>query len=626
MEPAVVVRIHPGQYHAMRALGSFIVLLIGLGSICPSVASGQIAADPIDTTAVVADPGDIVSVARAAQAVFERRRIRHLPLRMQPFGGECDEIVGRLCTTYSEGEWYPVPEAAEIVRLRTDLIATLDSLQEMAPGSEWILGQRVWYRHAAGDLEDARATAGACGTVDPAWCRALEGFALHSLGRYDEAGRMFELALAGMDEELRRRWTVLRWPVDSDLRDRLETLDDDPATQAAMLRLVWWLADPLYLVPGNDRQTEHYSRWTVARLRDRARNPFRLSWGADLEQLTVRHGWEMGWERSPARDYTSLDDVVGHKHPEGRDFMPSGDVVADPVSATPEDLRADQRRPRSLYAPAYAPILLPMEGQLAVFPRGETTVLVASSFLPEDTTWHAGHRHPRPWMEPGPLSDQSDRIGLFALPVAASGMGGDHAGAPAPLRAIRTGEAEGALQLEVPTGNSVVSAESWSPARMMAGRLRMGVAERLALPDIATLSDLILLESHGGPAESLEEVLDRVLPRARVRPGQPFAIGWEVAGLGFRPETLRFEVSVERADRGVLSRVGSFLRISSPPRPIALSWEDAGPTEPRHDFHYLAVDIPDLEPGRYRIRLALKTANRTDAVKTAEFEVVEPGF
>lgn len=591
-----------------------VVWLVFMGGPFQPPLGAQVSSDPPDTTTYVADPGDVVSVGRGAQAAFERRRIRYLPLSHESFGGSCDEVVGRLCTTYGEGEWYPVPEADEIRTSRSELIATLDSLQRLAPGSEWILGQRVWYRHEGGDLEGAWATARACGSVERGWCRALEGFALHALERFEEADSAFADALASMDPEVRRRWTVPRWPIDSKLRDALAELEEDPEGERKLLEHMWTLADPLFLVPGNDRRTEHLARWTVARLRDRARNPFRLSWGADLEELTVRHGWEMGWERSPSRDYSSIDNVVGHKHPEGRDYIPPGEALADLASASAEDLRADRRRPRSLYAPAYAPVLLPMDGQLAVFPRGETTVVVASHFLPEDTTWHADHGHPLPWMEPRGREGEPDRIGLFAYPVGGGRI----------VDQRRANRSEGALMLEVTTGAYVISAEAFSPARMRAGRMRRGTPARPAPPDVATLSDLIFLEPTPSEPVRLEDALERVLPRASVRPGQRFAIGWEVVGLGFRAETFRFRVAVERTDRSVFNRIGSFLRLSDGPRPMTLSWEEPGPGEPGRAFHYLVLELPDMEPGRYEIRLTLSTAERSDAVTSALLEVSAP--
>jgi hypothetical protein len=250
-------------------------------------ASAQAVTEPPDTIAVAPNPSDVVGSAQAAQASFERRRVRHLPLSYGAPGGTCDEHVGRFCTWYGEGEWYPVPEAPEIIEMRAELISRLDSLQGLAPDSDWILGQRVWYRSEAGDWESARSTAARCGGAEPWWCAALEGFALHGLGRYPQAESAFGRALVLMSDEQRDRWAWPRWPVDSDVRDLLQV---EPGGADEAIELLWTLADPLNLVPGNDRKTAHFARWTVAGLRDRARNPFQIRWGEDLSELTVRHG------------------------------------------------------------------------------------------------------------------------------------------------------------------------------------------------------------------------------------------------------------------------------------------------------------------------------------------------
>lgn len=294
--------------------------------------------------------------------------------------------------------------------------------------------------------------------------------------------------------------------------------------------------------------------------------------------------------------------------------MPPGDVLRAPSTADAESLQPDMRRPRSLHAPDYAPVLLPMEGQVGVFPRDGGVVVAATHFLPADTTFHSDHRHPLPWLDPGDQAGLSDRIGLFALSV------GD--GSQAILGVQRAGNTDGALLLELPTGDYVISAESWSPPRRRAGRLRTGVEARPAVPDVAALSDIVLLRPASTEPATLEEAVDRLLPRARIAPGQAFAVGWEVSGLGFDEETLVFELSVERADRDVFHRIGDFLGLSDPPRPLGLSWEEPGPDEPGQLFRYLELDLPTLEEGHYEIRLVLRTAGRSHVVSTRRFEVV----
>ena len=556
---------------------------------------------------------DVVDEARRAQARFENRRIRLLPISYGGFSGPCDEVVGRICVGFGEGEWYPEPEDPEIVRLRSELVAELDAFQRAAPASAWILGQRVWYRAKGGDWEAATTTARECVEVDVWWCRALEGFALHGAGRYVEAQKAFDDALIRMDSERARRWKVPRWAVDGGVRDLLETAGASPFATSRELDRLWTLADPLYLVPGNDRLTAHYARWTVTELRDRARNPFKLSWGEDLTQLTVRHGWQMGWERTPARHLAGTDHVVGHDHPQGRDYLPTGPILGDPVAASAEALTPRVRSPRSLYAPDYAPVLLPMDGQVAVFPRGATMHVVASHFLPEDTTLHADHDHPIPWLEPGDQADMLDGAGVFAWPVDD----------PRRLYRAQSPEStEGATLLELPTADHVLSVESWSPSLRRAGRLRTGLPARPAPDDVATRSDLLLLDPADEEPRRLEEVLRWVRPTTEVAAGTPFAIAWEVAGLGFRPETLRFEVSVEPEGRGFFGRIGDVLGVTDAPRPHVIAWEEAGPVEPGPLFRYLSLGSSDLEEGEYLIRLVLRTTGRSEVVRIASFRVV----
>lgn len=592
------------------------VALAGLSS--PASGDGLVAQDSLQSSErapAALDPAEVIDHARQAQARFENRRIRRLPVTYDGFGGSCDEIVGRICVGFGEGEWYPVPERPEIAALRLALLSELDSLQTLAPSSSWILGQRVWYRAKGEDWGGALRTAAACGDVERWWCLSLQGFALHGLGRYEEALTTFEDALIRMEPGRARQWRIPRWPVDGRTRDLLASAEASPFGTSRDLDRLWALADPLYLVAGNDRLTAHYARWTVTELRDRARNPFRLSWGDDLRELTVRHGWQMGWERTPARSFAGQDDVVGHDHPLGRDYLPAGEALSAPAAATAEALQPRLRAPKSLYAPSYAPVLLPMEGQVGVFPRGRTMVVVTSHVLPEDTTFHADHRHPLPWLEPGDQADMLDRTGLFAQPVS---------GVSEPFGVQHIGSTEGASMLEMPTADYVISAESWSPSLRRAGRLRFGLEARPAPPDIATLSDLLLLRRGTEEPTRLEEAMDLVRPTDVVRPGEPFAIGWEVAGLGFRPETLVFEVSVRRPGRSVFSRIGDFLGVNDPPSPLVLSWEEAGPDRPGHVFRYLALDLPELEEGEYEIRLVVRTAGRSEAVSVKRFHVATP--
>lgn len=593
---------------------------------------------------MVVDSSDLRSVARGAQRRFEYRRTRYLPSTWGARGGSCDERVGRFCTWYSEGEWVPEPEDPRIVRMREELLAVLDSAGRALPGDDWILGQRVWYRGETGRWADALAVARDCREATPWWCAALEGLALHGMGAYPASLAAFRAALDWMDPDRARTWRLPLRALDGEGRDLLhEGLNAGPSPEAssgdpgagrssrsgaahgsggggpalpdsaeALLHRLWILADPLHLVEGNDRLTAHYARWTTARLRERARNPFRISWGEDLEELTVRHGWEMGWERRRSTTAMGEDQIVGHKHPEGRDYIPPGEVLARPARAAEAALVAGLDEPRSLYAPAYAPVLLPMEGMVAVFPRADSVVVVATQSLPEDTTWHAGHHHPRPWMEAGDQAGHPDRRGLHLVSLDPEGR----------ALGVEAEGTSGALLLRAPAGRYVVSSESWSPEERRAGRLRRGLDARAVPADVVTVSDLLLVEAGGDAPERLEEAAGRALLRPVIRRGETFGVVWEVGGLGCRVETISYGLAVERADRGLFRRAGEWLGLLDRERPLSLRWEEQGPELPGPALRWLSLDLPPLEAGEYRIRLTVDVAGRSALTTERAFRVL----
>jgi hypothetical protein len=258
-------------------------------------------------------------------------------------------------------------------------------------------------------------------------------------------------------------------------------------------------------------------------------------------------------------------------------------------------------------------VLLPVESQLAVFPREDGARVVATAYLPADTTFHAEHDHPRPWLEAGEQADEPDRIGLFAIPE----------GGADPMAEAEGDGVQGALVLDLAPGEYVLSAESWSPARRTAGRYRRGLVITAVTPDVATVSDLLLLRGGQGEPASLEEALPLAAVRTEIGSDERIAVAWEISGLGFRSETLEYAVSVHRTDRNVLRRLGDFLGLTDRPQPLSLSWHEAAPEEPRTQFRHLDLDLPPLDAGHYRITLTLRSQGRSDVVVTRDFEVVD---
>ena len=299
LESLVQVRALGGQYGRKEGahLGIPTPTLVAISLLVFSTPglAGQ-AGVPSVAVREVPDSSDVVSRAREAQSRFERFRRRTLPSTWGSWGSYCDERVGRMCMRYDEGDWQMEPEPAAITQAREDLLGELFLAAMMIPGDPWILGQRVRYLSEAERWEEAERLARGCSLSDPGWCDALLGLSLHGARRYVEAEVAFERALEAMDPGEAGRWrdpSVL-------LQDHGDVLRNPevPEQADALVARAWLLSDPLLLQDGNDRLTEHYSRYTVARLRADTRTTYGMPWGQDLEELLVRYGWEVGWERT----------------------------------------------------------------------------------------------------------------------------------------------------------------------------------------------------------------------------------------------------------------------------------------------------------------------------------------
>ena len=566
---------------------------------------------PPDTVQV--EPQTTIRDARNAQRRFEIDRARWLPATASPRYGPCDEVLGRMCLRDDEGDdWYPGPEDPRIERAREELLDVLAAAGTRV--DPWILGQRVVYLGEAGRWDEARSLAGAAcrGGEEDGWCRALEGLALHGLGRFPESEGAFRKALAKMDAERARTWNDPEPLLDSEGRTWWKSVPE--AVRSDRADLVWALADPFLLVPGNDGLTEFWSRWTVAEIRADARNPYGMAWGSDLEELTVRYGWEIGWERTEPRPLgpRTGGPVVGRHHPENRTLLPGGDVFRDPAVSTEQAWIPDASRPRSGYAPAYAPIVLTGAGQLAIFPRGDRFVLVGALALPEDTTFHARHQHPGREEVSQPWRRRASEAGLFLIPADGKGT----------VLAVRAaGRERGGFMLEAPAGRWVASLEVVAPGRRRAGRTRKGLVVASALPGEATLSDLLLVDGALPDGASLTDASALALPRNWLTQGERLAIAWELFGLGDRAETLSYRLTVEKVAAGFLRRAGRWLRILGSPRVRRVEWEEVGPDRQGPALRSVEVDLPDLDPGSYEVRLEVRSPRGALLARTRAVEV-----
>ncbi|MCH8811579.1 MAG: hypothetical protein IID07_07095 [Gemmatimonadetes bacterium] len=627
----MMVRIHPGQLFAARVL-TLITATCGCGiPLGLSGAPGPSRFTWPSTSAVPQqetesrlspDSARIRGQVEDAQGRFERIRRRLLPYVWGGGSRPCEEPIGRLCFFHGgDDDWEPLPDPPELVDARDELLATMATAAEHVPADEWILGQRIRYLAEAGRWDDAVRLARDCGGADTGWCSVLEGFSLHGMGRYEAALEGFRRGLEAMDPKEARKWRDPSMLLDGRGSDVLDDAADESEWENLRAR-VWTLADPLYLVAGNDRESEHYARWTFSKFSDGAQNAWGMRWGDDFEEITLRYGWDRGWERiRPEFGASGRSKVIGHQLPGGKKFTPPGRVLEGPSKTTPGAWVPEEKRPRSTHVPAYVPTLLAGVAQVAVFPRGDSIVVVAATELP--TNPETGPRSatdsprsgdestaegPIPWPQPG-LLDGPERFGLFLV---------DEAGR---IDGVSRSRGKGALQLTVAAGEYLLSVEAWDPEEGLGGRIRHGISSEALPDDLATLSDLVLLH----PGDSLPQSLVSALPSMRsslqLETGRPFVLGWEIFGLGWRREDVSFELSFSKEGQSFFGRIGRWLGFGGREVPFRLVWSEPGPSEIGPWFRSVEVTIPEVNPGEYVLRLGVTASGREELVQTRMVEI-----
>jgi hypothetical protein len=537
-----------------------------------------------------ADSARVLRGARQAQAAFERLRFRHLPWSNSGggSGGRCDEHIGRFCIWHEDEEtppWKAPPEAEPVKTGRDRMLAGLAEAADASPGDAWVAGQRVRYLVEAGRPAEAVAAARACRS-DAWWCRALEGYAHHAAGAHTDAEAAFAAAVAAMPEDERREWTDLT-PILEDGDARALRRLPQPARDSLAARL-WWLADPFWSLPGNDRRTEHFARLVADRFQDRARVTEGLAWASDLREILLRYGHPTGWERIRVPYITqSRASVVTHYAPEAYEFLPRLRDAREPTLLAPGEWKLEKHRARTSYAPPAAASMDELPHQLAVFRRGGRAEVVAAFALEHDSLPAA------PEIEAALVLARDER----SEPVTAAARA---AGRRAVLRATAAPE------------TAMVSLEVRERATRRAARARFGADLRPQPGERITLSDVLLLSDAAARPTTLDEAAPLARSDTRLAPGERLSLFWEVYGLEPGMDSVTVSVAVARRAVGGLRRAAERLGLARTATPVRMRWNEeirAGDVLARS----LAIAIPNLHSGDYVLEVAVRAKGGASA-------------
>lgn len=542
------------------------------------------------------DSAQLLGRTRSAQAGFERFRYQRLPRTFQSSGGECDEIIGRFCFWFDPDPDPdpPPPEPPVIGERRRDLLDLLDRAGDVLPGDSWIAGQRIRYLVEDGDEEEAVKVAREC-LAERWWCAALQGYALHEAERFGEAQAAFDTALAHMPADERERWTDVSDLLRPDDQRALRRLP--PAERDALVRRLWWLADPRWDDEANDRLTEHYARWTMHVIQQRARQVDRTAWRDDTREIVVRYGWFTAWERAQPLFYAGLeeDGLVSYNDPRTWEWLPPLAKVRAPHTLRGDEWPLVEEVPTATrYAPEYAARVLPLPHQLAVFPRPEGAVLVAGYALDADSL-------------PAGAS-------LHATAVAMADVEGGRTVSPWQPTAP-----SGAFRLDLPGHPAVVSLEVREDSARLFARVRRGVDWEAG----ARVSDLLLLAHPEARPESLDEAARIARGSEEVAPGERLGVFWEMYDVP-DGDSMSVRVGLVAPQAGWARRRLQALGLARGARPVQMGWREAGEGEPVAG-RSITIGIPaNLSPGTYTLELTVvapghapATARRSITVRAA---------
>jgi hypothetical protein len=485
--------------------------------------------------------------------------------------------------------------------LAPSIIAQLDRLGPRSYEDEWIVGQRVMIRAEHKLYEEALSAARTC-AADLWWCKELEAFVLHLLGNVAESEGAFRTSLALMPPLERCFARDLLFLVDDSTRQRyarvgasrysfhqgrgyIENACDE---WTEIETRFWWLADPLYLLPGNDRYTEHRSRivatWLLAHrqmaIPERGRIPGRATYrGMSLHWLqpehwrdAVRRGWPPGTQAlmggwPPPRGETSFA------------FDPPMAVLGNPLALGQGVWRISIPTAPARYAPAYGPIA-DLEPQAAFFRRGDS-VRVAVAL---DARGYATGIHASDSVTAGVVFSQSPS-------------------APAVSYAIQNVGYRHHFVATLPDERYLLSIEILGHSGG-AGRARYAAGLPTSANADITISDVMFFEWIEPAALDMEQLRFRMLGSMRLSRTDELGIYWEIYGLA-AVDTALITILLLPAQPRWPTRLLNALRIRGSPSDVQLRWSDA---HEEYDHvgirtRALRLDLSRLRPGNYVFQL-----------------------
>ncbi|MEP6833934.1 MAG: hypothetical protein ABJB74_11090 [Gemmatimonas sp.] len=554
----------------------------------------------------------------------------------------------------------PFTQRQAIRSLRSSLISRIGGALTVNPGDDWIAGQLVRFTYDQNDGKRTLAAAARC-TSNSAFCAQLTGLAFEQLGDFRAADSVFRIADVLNDADLLEKNAKTKdAPCVSDevlllfsLVDNHRLVDAPCERQRTLVQQMWWLTDPLWATPGNERYVAHNSRSIHATLRAAAEYDERFFWnkyagGEALRAMIIRYGW-------PSHTYTSRlmtkdpetkpvaakgavsqariprEIVLPEYTPDRTHFMPAYEAIADPFilndshfDLLPPPIKEGKRKTPDLWWPVEHykyPYLI------AELPNGQ------------DATWRRDSTIRYQLAVDDPLKNLDPAAKGYSASLL---VGGKDAASTRALAQTEIGEGHTLrLAADLKSQPIVLSAEVLPrTTKEAAMRRRFGLRPPPTLREMKSneyaLSAPVFIRvpNRDMVVPSDEASVLRLMAGDLAFPAtELLALYWE--SYGFIPgDTMSYELKFKRADDiNAARRIGSFLGIVSALRDsVSIKW-----TEPdgRHTSTVLtgakptvgrsiAVDLKALPPGTYIVSIEMRKNATTFARNERKFVVKEP--
>ena len=469
---------------------------------------------------------------------------------------------------------------------------------------------------------------------------------LYASGQPTKADSAFEVSLKAMPPAERCGWSNLSSLLDESAQQSYNSVPCE--ARDTLNARIWWLADPLYTEPGNERRAEHYSRVVLATIRSAVEPAERWNWrdgqgGNALREMIVRYGWPSysfwagpGIDQSHYRYLGIRDEAIQRlgifttiEYSQSRfHTFPDWSAVRNPWRASPAawnlsgtPAKSDRQNlawwPQEHYARDAGALVAIDDQQTAFLRRHDGLELAVATDLSQTGLARGGVRTAQGSLVVTPTPD-SVRFTTQTVPL--DGIAVWRTTLPS---------------RPVVIGLEVRSTEPESPA----ARTRYGVEPPLPLSvmargDIAISVPILMqpVRSGGLPDSDPATALASMLGSTRLRNMQRVGVYWETYGIP-NGDSVDVALAVERRDSpNALRRLGRALHmVGSPSSTVTVRWREPQPgfvtttlkgPEPIQARN-VAIDLSRLVPDKYTLTVSVTRAGQT-ASATREFEILPP--